>query len=137
MRLVLDASVAMSWCFPDEQDPFAREVLRTLGEADAVVPAIWHLEIANALVVAERRGRVKSADTSRFLNLVQGLGVEVDAQTTARAFGETLALARRHGLSAYDAAYLELSMREGLPLATSDEALRQTARKLGVDLIDA
>jgi predicted nucleic acid-binding protein len=137
MRLVLDASVAMSWCFPDEQDPFAREVLRTLGEADAVVPAIWHLEIANALVVAERRGRVKSADTSRFLNLVQGLGVEVDAQTTVRAFGETLALTRRHGLSAYDAAYLELSMREGLPLATSDEALRQTARKLGVDLIDA
>ena len=134
-RLVLDASIAMSWCFPDEENPYARTVLRKLREGEAVVPSIWPLEIANALVVSERRGRLKFGEDSEFLTLVQGLEIEIDAQTSAQAFGETLSLARRHALSAYDAAFLELALREGLPLATLDSALRKAARKTGVPLL--
>ena len=136
-QLVLDASVALSWCFADEENPCGRMVLGMLREADAVVPAIWPLEIANALVVAERRHRLKLTETSRFLSLIEGLDIVVDPGTSARAFGETLSLARRHGLSAYDAAYLELALREDLPLATLDRDLGNAARKLGVKLIDA
>jgi len=131
-RLVLDASIAMAWCFPDEDHPYPRGVLRMLRQADAVVPAIWPLEIANALAVAERRNRLKPAESARFLLLVRGLGVVVDPQTASLAFSETLALARRHALSVYDAAYLELAMREGLPLATLDDAMERAGRKLGV-----
>ena len=134
MRLVVDASVTMSWCFPDEEHPYAQSVLRLLRETDAVVPAIWPLEVANALVVAERRSRLKPAETTRFLALIRGLDVTVDRETSSQALGETLSLARRHALSAYDAAYLELAIREGLPMATLDKDLERTARKLGVKL---
>jgi predicted nucleic acid-binding protein len=84
--------------------------------------------------MAERTKRLRPAETSRFLALVGELEVEVDAQTATQALGETLALARRHALSAYDAAYLELAIRESLPLATLDEALKRAARRCGVAL---
>jgi predicted nucleic acid-binding protein len=132
----LDASVALSWCFADEENPYARMVLGMLRGANVVVPAIWPLEIANALVVAERRHRLKLTETSRFLSLIEGLDIVVDPGTSARAFGETLSLARRHGLSAYDAAYLELAVRDALPLATLDEDLKNAARKLGLKPVE-
>jgi predicted nucleic acid-binding protein len=134
MRLVVDASVTMSWCFPDEENPYAQSVLRLLRELDAVVPAIWPLEVANALVVAERRRRLKPAETTRFLALIRGLDVTVDRETSNQALGETLSLARRYALSAYDAAYLELAIREGLPIATLDKDLERAARRLGLKL---
>ena len=134
MRLVVDASVTMSWCFPDEENPYAHSVLRLLREVDAVVPAIWPLEVANALVVAERRRRLKPAETTRFLALIRGLDVTVDRETSNQALGETLSLARRYALSAYDAAYLELAIREGLPIATLDKDLERAARRLGLKL---
>ena len=131
-KFVLDASVALSWCFADEENPYARMVLHMLREADAIVPTIWPLEIANALVVAERRRRLKPTETSRFLSLIEGLDIVMDPGTPSHAFGETLSLARRHGLSAYDAAYLELAVRDALPLATLDGDLKNAARKLGL-----
>ena len=136
-RFVVDASVVMSWCFPDEQNPYARDVLRVLREADMVVPSVWSLEIANALVVAERRKRLGAADIARFVTLLEGLAPAVDRHTAAQALGETLSLARKHRLSAYDAAYLELAMREGLPLATLDQDLKKAARTAGVSLARA
>ncbi len=124
--------MALAWCFPEEEDPFARQVLEWLRTARAVVPSIWHLEVANGLWVAERRRRLRPADAARFLALVEGLDLQVDPLTSSQALRETLALARKSSLAVYDAAYLELAMREGLPLATLDQGLRRAAVALGV-----
>ena len=132
--LVLDCSVVMAWCFEDESGAYADRVLRHLGGQDAAVPAIWPLEVANALLVAERRKRLTQADAARFTSLVRALPIEIDGQTASRALSDTMALARRETLSSCDAAYLELAMRLGLPLATIDKALKKTARRIGVEI---
>ena len=134
MRMVLDAAVALSWCFPDEADEYTQRILEMQKSGGAVVPTIWPLEIANALVVAERKTRIEASEAGQFIALLLELGLRVDAATSTQALGEIRALARAHGLSAYDAAYLELAIREGLPLATSDDALKRAARKTGVAL---
>jgi len=133
-RFVLDASVAMAWCFPDENDSYAGTVLQALLESEAVAPAIWPLEVANALTVAVRRKRLRPVEELRFLTLLEQLSVVIDISTAAHAFGKTLLLAREMGLSAYDASYLELALRESVPLATLDAALRKAARKAGVEV---
>lgn len=130
---VLDASVAMSWCFEDEADARGDAVLRRLAASRASVPGIWPLEIANVLLAAERRGRIRAAESARFLALLEALPIEVDAHTAARATREILLLGREHGLSSYDAAYLELAARSGLPLATRDERLGAAAESLGIE----
>ncbi len=132
--IVLDASVTMTWCFPDEHQRYAHAVLDTLENKAAVVPSLWSIEVANAVSVGERRGRLSATDVIRFFELLKGLSIRIDPQTSARAFGETLALAHRHGLSVYDAVYLELAMRESLILATLDEQLKRAAKASGVRL---
>jgi predicted nucleic acid-binding protein len=133
--VVVDASVVLAWCFPDEGGEFAYRVLDLLEETPAVVPTLWFVEVANGVLVGERRQRLKAADVSRFLMLLQELMIETDPQTSTRALSDTLGLARAWNLSAYDATYLELAMREGLPLATSDERLRAAAREAGVEVL--
>lgn len=133
-RFVLDASVALAWCFEDEADPAADALLRTLGPRTALVPGLWALEVTNVLIGAERRGRITPAETARFLRLLDELPIDVDAETPARAGREGLLLARAHGLSSYDAAYLELAVRRGVPLATRDRALAEAARSVGVEV---
>jgi predicted nucleic acid-binding protein len=133
-EIVIDSSVAMSWCFPDENAPYARAVLRVLPTLGGVVPSLWPLELANSLVVAERRSRLTEADSNRFVVLVDSLTISIDAETPVRAKHQTLSLARAHNLSAYDASYLELAMRRGLPLATLDQRLRNAAAAVGVQL---
>lgn len=134
---VLDASVALSWCFEDEADPAGDAVLRRLANGKAAVPGIWPLEIANVLLAAERRRRITPAESARFLALLEALPIEVDAHTAARASREILLLARAHGLSSYDAAYLDLAARSGLPLATRDAALNAAAGALGLERLMA
>ena len=134
-RFVLDCSVAMAWCFEDESDGYADAVLDRLDNGTAVVPSHWPLEVANVLLVAERRGRLKEADSTRFLELLGALPIEVDSETPARAFGAILSLGREHGLSSYDAAYLELAMRESVPVASLDQPLRLAAEGSGVSLL--
>ena len=131
-RLVLDASVAVAWCFEDQSTPYAENVLETLAVGEALVPAIWSLELANALVRAERHRRLTAAKSMAFLNRLRNFAIVLDEEGTGRAFDQVLSLARHHELSAYDAAYLDLAMREGLPLATLDEQLSKVARKLGI-----
>jgi len=133
---VLDCSVTMSWCFEDETDEYSPSILRQLDESESAVPWIWTLEVANALLTAERRGRLSEAETSRFLGMVQGLPIMVDAAPPARTMDEIVALGRRHNLTSYDAAYLELAIREGLPLATIDERLRDAAARVGVPILN-
>ncbi len=129
---VLDASVALSWCFQDEADAEGDDLLRRLASARANVPGIWPLEITNVLLAAERRRRLTAAESARFLTLLEALPIDVDAHTAARAPREILLLARAHGLSSYDGAYLELAARTGLPLATRDRRLSLAAEALGL-----
>jgi predicted nucleic acid-binding protein len=133
-RFVLDCSVAMSWCFDDENNTYADQVLESLLTVKAIVPTLWPLEVANVLVVAERRKRLTEAQMIRAIALLQALPIGVDETTAQRALGATLTLAREHNLSAYDAAYLELAMREGLSLATVDAKLIQVISYCGVEL---
>ena len=137
MPFVVDASVALGWCFEDEASEYAERVFEQLNEENkALVPSIWPLEVANGLLVAERRGRLSSAKVARTAEVVTQLPVSIQDAQPELALGAVLDLARAQGLTAYDAAYLELAMREGLPLATQDEALRAAAQRVGVPLLD-
>ncbi|MBW2067049.1 MAG: type II toxin-antitoxin system VapC family toxin [Deltaproteobacteria bacterium] len=134
LPFVLDASVVLSWAFEDQITPHADAALEELAEGKAWVPMIWALEVGNALLVAERRGRLSAAEVVRFLTLLRQLAIEVEVETTERMFSEVLVLAREQGLSTYDASYLDLAMRLGLPLATRDKGLQKAAARCGVEL---
>jgi predicted nucleic acid-binding protein len=135
MAFVLDVSVTLAWCFHDEATPATVWVLDCLRTEEAIVPSLWHLEVTNVLTLAERKGRIAAARISEFIALLEALPITVDEETPFRAFADILGLARAERLTSYDAAYLELAMRLGIPLATKDNALRQAATKLGVALL--
>jgi predicted nucleic acid-binding protein len=135
LAFVLDASVTVAWCFEDEASEYTESVLDLLRGTEAVVPTIWTLEVANALLVAERRGRLSDAEATRFLEVLDNLSVRVDAGSGPAGIARVLPIARSYGLSAYDAAYLELAMRLGLSLATLDEALKRASTAADVPLI--
>lgn len=132
---VIDASVALAWCFDDEATAATRALLDRFEQEEAEVPSLWHLELANTLVMAARSRRITPARASEFIALVMGLPITVDEQTPNRALTTVLDLARGERLSAYDASYLELAMRRGLPLATKDDDLAKAARRAGVSLL--
>jgi predicted nucleic acid-binding protein len=129
---VLDGSVTLVWAFEDETDAYAEAVADSFASAQAVVPALWPLEVANGLLVGERRKRITEAKVAPFLALLKILPIAVDDETALRAWQETLHLARAHQLSVYDAAYLEVAVRRGLPLATLDDDLKAAAAAVGV-----
>lgn len=129
---VLDGSVALAWYFRDETDPYADAVAAAFPGVRAFVPVIWPLEVANAVLMGERRKRSTAAQAAKWLSYVNSLPIEIDDATTARAWTEVLSLARAHQLSAYDATYLELALRRGLPLASLDGGLKTAARAVGV-----
>jgi len=131
-EFVLDGSLALAWFFKDEAHRYADAVAGRFPAARAAVPAIWPLEIANAIVMGERRQRSTEAQAARWLGYLGSLPISVDETTSNRAWGEVLSLARAHHLSAYDAAYLELALRRGLPLATLDDKLKAAASAAGV-----
>lgn len=122
----------MAWGFEDEGDSHATAILERMPDLQAFVPNLWPLEVANALLVGERRGRMTAANTARFLTILGSLPITVDDKTVARAWAETLHLARACNLSAYDASYLELTIRRGLPLACLDGKLKAAAAADGV-----
>ncbi|MEI1373740.1 type II toxin-antitoxin system VapC family toxin [Nostoc sp. UHCC 0926] len=135
MQFVLDCSVAISWCLVDENDDYANAILAMMPDSEAFVPGIWSLEIANTLVVAERRNRITQAQSEQAIALLQSLLIQVDRVTDAKALDATLKLARQEALAAYDAAYLELALRLQLPLATLDTRLAEAATRCGVGLV--
>jgi predicted nucleic acid-binding protein len=132
--VVVDASVALAWCFPDEASEHADAVLVALKGQAIVVPAVWGLEIANAMLAGERRKRLKQPEILRFLALLEGLSIVQDGQAVSESVSNVLPLARHYDLSAYDAAYLELSIRLGVPLATLDAKLQKAAQRAGVKI---
>ncbi len=130
--LVVDCSVAVAWCFEDEAAADTDAILERVRDEGALVPALWHLELGNVLVQAERRKRLAAAATTTRLELIADLPILTDDETSERALREVLALARAEGLTTYDAAYLELAMRKGLPLASKDRALVAAADRAGI-----
>jgi predicted nucleic acid-binding protein len=137
MQFVLDCSVAISWCLVDENNDYANSILAMMVDSEAFVPGIWSLEIANTLVVAERRNRMTKEQSEEAINLLRSLLIKVDMATEINALDSTLNLARQEGLAAYDAAYLELALRLKLPLATLDNRLAEAAIRCGVTLVVA
>jgi predicted nucleic acid-binding protein len=131
--IVVDSSIALSWCLPDEDaiDQIQEEV----AERGAVVPLHWPLEIANALLMAERRQRINAAFRNAALQDLGALPIILDDETSARAWGEILQVAEATRLTAYDAAYIELAHRRALPLATLDADMRVAAHALGITLL--
>lgn len=137
MNFVLDASVAMCWLFLDgkpAERAYAVKVLAAMRQAEtsALVPVTWGLEVANVLAKAEAKGLVREVQSEAFLEMLAAMDIGADRATFSRALSDTFQIARRYRLSAYDASYLELAMREGLPLATLDQDLQKAARKAGV-----
>jgi predicted nucleic acid-binding protein len=136
-RFVLDASVALAW-FLDKPEPAEAVRIKRflLAGSRAVVPALWHLEIANGLAVAERRGILSAADSNRcLLDIEQLLAQALDTSPNQIPVRQALMTARAFGLSAYDSVYLDLARSEGLPLATLDQKLRAAAKAASVELI--
>jgi predicted nucleic acid-binding protein len=131
-EFVLDGSLALAWYFKDEADPYADAVAARFPSARALVPVIWPLEVANAVLMGERRQRSTEAQATKWLGYLGSLPIAVDEETNERAWDELLSLGRAHRLSAYDAAYLELALRRGLPLATLDDKLKAAASAAGV-----
>lgn len=133
MRFVLDCSVAISWCMPDETNNEAEVILDLLSrDSEAVVPSIWWLEIINVLLVAERRKRITRDIAAEALTKLRALGIVVDTNISQSSLDATLELSRQYNLAAYDAAYLELAIREKLLLASIDNRLAEAARQCNV-----
>lgn len=135
MSFVLDNSVTMRWFFGDgkpQELAYAGKVLDALKNDNAIVPVIWGLEVANVMAGAEAKGLVSEARSGAFLEMLDGVDIDVDSATFQHVFTHTLQLARRYALSSYDASYLEVALRLGIPLATLDEDLRKAAKKAGV-----
>lgn len=135
--IVIDASLTLAWCFKDELTEAATRLLEELRSSVAAVPLLWSIEVANVLALAERRKRITFAESAQLIALLGTLEIDVDRETSALAFTRILDLAREERLTAYDAAYLELAMRLGVPLASKDGDLCDAAERVGVTAIRA
>lgn len=135
-EFVLDCSASLPWVFASETTAATEALLDDLANGGhAWVPALWHLEVANVMLGAQRRGRIDKAGAEKFLATLKSFDIEVDDETIAIAWTKTLGLGEAYGLSVYDAAYLELALRKGLPLASLDQALTNACKKAGGRLL--
>lgn len=137
MLFVLDSSVALAWVLPDEADPALDHLCDYLTQDIAVVPPVWPLEIGNVLLVAVNRGRLTARNVSQLITELRALPLEIDAVSTERAFEDTLTIARKYGLTTYDASYLELARRHAIPLATLDIKLRKACVAAKISVLPA
>jgi predicted nucleic acid-binding protein len=130
MSFVIDSSVAAAWCFRDEATEYTEKLLDAVsGFTDAMAPRLWAYEVRNSVLTAVRRKRISRLDAEEFLQLLPDLRIRL---TDPLSYDKLFELAERHGLTVYDAAYLDLALREGLPLATLDGALIRAAANAGV-----
>lgn len=135
MSLVIDSSITLAWFFQDERSEAADTVLRQVTESGAVAPSLWRLEVANGLQMAVKRNRINTDFRDASLADLRALAVTIDSETDHHAWTTTLHLAERYRLTLYDAAYLELAQRMGLPLATLDQELRIAGGALDITLL--
>jgi predicted nucleic acid-binding protein len=135
MNFVLDCSVTMAWCFEDEVSPYTENVLMALGKGHAAkVPTIWKLEVANVLLLSERKKRINRLIANNFKNTLTLLPIGVDISVNDRVFDTVYELAHELKLTIYDAAYLELALREQMPIATLDSELSKAAKKISIEI---
>ncbi len=135
-RFVLDASVVLTWCFPDENAALAQHVADMFKRGDtAVAPSFWPHEVLNALLVGEKRKRISKELVRSFLDDLAALPIVLEQFPAKVVFDRIQHLSREHGLTAYDAAYLDLALSSGLPLATLDEDLARASKKARVRLV--
>jgi predicted nucleic acid-binding protein len=132
---VLDSSAALAWVLPRQQTARTKALLDQATEHGAQTTSLWPIEVANVLLVYERRGQLTAAERTTAIGFFNDLDIEIDDQTQVRAWGTAYDLALAHKLTIYDAGYLELALRAGLPLATLDSALVRAATKLGVPVL--
>ncbi len=135
MSFVLDASVTLSWCFSDEMTPATLSLLKKLEHEEACVPEIWSLEVGNILIMAEKKKRISYANMMEFISLLTELNIRTDKETSVKGLHEILFVAHANYLTTYDAAYLELALRTGFPLASKDQHLCKIAKSLGVKIL--
>ena len=135
MSLVVDASMSIAWSVREKHSGSAQKVLAIVVDRGAVVPSLWYLEVANILIVKHRRGEITMAEAKVAIDALQDLEIERDPMTEAQAMTSTFDLAVRHGLTTYDAAYLELALRRGLEMATLDAELKAAALAEGVAVV--
>ena len=133
---VLDASMALAWHFKDEFIGRARRVSEMADACAVVVPQHWFAEVANGMLIGERRKRSSIGDGALFAGRTALLDLSIDAADPARMFDVILPLARAHGMTVYDTLYLELAERRGLPLASLDDELNAAARRVGIALVE-
>jgi predicted nucleic acid-binding protein len=137
VEFVVDNSIVVAWCLQDEGNPLVDVMLAQMHQHQAFVPSIWPLEIGNVLAIAERTKRLSKAEFSRILALLETLPIRVEQEGPRRMLDEILTLARTHQLTTYDASYLDLAMRNSLPIASQDKALIRAAHKAGVRVLDS
>jgi predicted nucleic acid-binding protein len=135
LTIVIDASLALAWFLPGETSARTEELFDRVGLSGGAVPSNWRCEIANGLLVAERRGRITEAQTFGFIARLAVLPIDVKTEDSLSDVAPFLDLARSHGLTAYDAAYVELAVRLGLPLATNDSDMQMAARRVGLEVL--
>jgi predicted nucleic acid-binding protein len=135
VTFVVDASVAVTWCFGDEATSQTDRLLERVRVTGAVAPAIWRLEVANVLIGAQRRGRMSASELDDALGALMALPIVIDHEASGVAWTDVARLARNELLTSYDATYLEVALREGIPLATLDNDLRRAALRCGVALL--
>jgi predicted nucleic acid-binding protein len=135
VTLVLDSSISLAWCFHDEQTPEINSILLSAASQGAHAPILWRFEVANGLVVAQRRKRIQADLRKLLLARLMSLDLELDADGDGRIWSTTVELADLYGLTVYDAAYLELAQRRRVPLATLDAALARAAKAAGVETL--
>src|SRR5450432_1300342 len=136
MKAVIDASFIASLFLPDETNDKTTALIQHIARDGAVVPALWQLEVTNMLLMAERRKRLNASEVSQVLEAMDALPITLQPTLSFQQRSEILNLARQHNLTSYDASYLELSMRLGLPLATLDKSLQKAATAVGVRLLN-
>ena len=132
---VLDTSITMAWCFADEASTKTDTLLDQMVSAIAYVPSLWVLEVGNVLIGAERKNRISYSDVTEFFALLEQINIRIDNENSIQNGQKITALAKSYHLTTYDAAYLELSMRLGVPLATKDAALMKIAKRVGVSIL--
>jgi predicted nucleic acid-binding protein len=134
-KFVMDCSIAAAWCFEDEASEITDSLLERVRDHGALVPSLWLLEITNVLLQAERKNRISASDATTRLQLLRILPISIEHSTQTEVFNSVLTLARSEGLASYDATYLELAIRQGLPLATLDKKLAQAAKNANLNVL--
>ena len=137
MSIVVDCSFAAAWCFADQETQRTAALLREVRSTGMCVPAVWPLEVANVLLMAERFGRLTVEQRDAFLSILSSLAVEIEPGPLDHVIGNAMPLARKHRLTVYDASYLEMALRRRLPLATRDQELITAGESAGAELIRA